>query len=238
MMKRWNFFLAVLVSFGGTITYASDFQTRESIRTAVATQTKDYLIAIYGEDKVTRDIEYRVSSMDSRLKLVACQVPLHTEPKETGFGAKRISVKVMCSTGSRWTIYVPVSIDIFDSVAVSTRNLQRGERISATDFVMKRTNTSVIGQSFIDSQAAVIGMVVSRPVRSGSVIKAQDIKEPVVVSKGDTITLLANQGALQVSSEGVALANGRMGEQIRVQNARSRRVVDARVTGPGRAEVW
>ena len=90
----------------------------------------------------------------------------------------------------------------------------------------------------MDDAQSVIGMVVHRPIRSGSVIKAQDIKAPIIVAKGETITLLANQGALQVSSEGVALSNGKMGEQIRVQNAHSRRIIDARVVGAGRAEVW
>jgi len=206
MMKGWIFFLTIIVLDVPFYTHASSFQDRDKIREAVSERVRSYLVAIYGSEKTEQDIDFRVSNMDSRLKLPECDVPLHAEPKESGYGAKHLSVKVICSTGSRWTIYVPVSIDIFDSVAVSTRNLQRGEKVRQSDFVMKRTNTSSIGQNFVDDERSVLGMVISRPIRSGSVIKAQDVKEPLVIVKGDTITLLANQGALRVSSEGVALA--------------------------------
>ena len=237
-MKGWNFFLFIIVLVCTSHSHASEFQDGSAIKTVVSERVYDYLVAIYGKTRAEEDIEFRVSGMDSRLKLPLCEAPLHAEPKESGFGAKQLSVKVMCPTGSRWTIYVPVSLSIYGDVAISTRNLQRGEKIQHGDFVMKRTNTSSIGQNFMDDAQSVIGMVVHRPIRSGSVIKAQDIKEPIIVAKGETITLLANQGALQVSSEGVALSNGKMGEQIRVQNAHSRRIIDARVVGAGRAEVW
>lgn len=237
MMKLWNFFLFVGILICSGHSHASKQQDISEIRTAASERVKDYLVAIYGSEKTEKDIEFRVSNMDSRLRLPQCDTALQAEPKESGFGAKQLSVKVYCATGSRWTIYVPVSISIYDKVAVSTRNLQRGEKLNESDFVMRRTNTSSIGQSYLDSETTLLGMEVNRPIRSGSIIKVHDIREPIVIAKGDSVTLEANQGALQVSSVGIALANGRMGEQIRVQNSRSKRIVDARVTGPGQAEV-
>jgi len=237
-MKTWTFFLGAFSLFAAGSAFARDFQKSEDIRQTVEERTLDYLTAIYGEQRVKSDIEFRVSNLDSRLKLPACELPIHAMPKENGFGGKNLSVKVQCTSASPWTIYVPVVIDIYSEVAITTRNISRGEVLAASDFSMKRTNTSVVGHNFIDEASQVDGKVAKRPLRAGRVILSQDLKKALLVNKGETIMLVANTGALQVSSEGVALSNGTLGEQIRVKNARSQRIVDARIVAPGRAEVW
>jgi len=47
----------------------------------------------------------------------------------------------------------------------------------------------------------------------------------------------AGNSTIQVKMPGEALSAGSVGEQIRVRNLNSKRVVKARVTGPGQVEV-
>lgn len=58
-----------------------------------------------------------------------------------------------------------------------------------------------------------------------------------VVHKGDQVVISAGSSTIQVKMPGEALSAGAIGDQIRVRNLNSKRVVKARVTGPGQVEV-
>lgn len=236
MIRR--IFLIYTVSLLGGYAHAADVtQDLDIVRQSVRTEVVYYLNGIYGLDKVKNDIQVKIGNLDSRLRLHHCDSSLRSTVKENNYGAKNVSVKVQCTSGSRWTIYVPVSLDIYDDVAVSTRNLRKGDVITSADFSFKRTNTSMLNASYLDTPSTLLGKEVRRPIRSGSVIKHQDVQEADLVSKGDTVVMTVAHGALEVKSEGTALNNGHLGEQIQVRNRVSKRIVDARVTGRGTAEV-
>ena len=55
--------------------------------------------------------------------------------------------------------------------------------------------------------------------------------------KGDQVVIRAKTNAINVFMPGEALSDGVPGEQIRVRNLRSQRIVRARVVEPGTAEV-
>ena len=58
-----------------------------------------------------------------------------------------------------------------------------------------------------------------------------------MVRKGDHVVITARSGSLSVRMPGEALSKGGLSEQIRVRNLNSKRVVKARVIGPGQVEV-
>jgi flagella basal body P-ring formation protein FlgA len=63
------------------------------------------------------------------------------------------------------------------------------------------------------------------------------LEQQALVLKGDQVVIIARSGTLAVRMPGEALAQGGLSEQIRVRNLNSKRVVKARVTGPGQVEV-
>lgn len=236
-MRRRIFLLYLTLCFSLPALAEQRFQSLDGIERTVSDEVSRYLTAIYGAEKLETDIEFKVSNLDTRLQLADCQSSMEAEVKQTSYSAKSLSIKVQCHAQTRWTIYVPVSVDIYTQVAVSTRNLHRGETVSEGDYVFKRTNTSSISQSYLDTEEQLLGKELSRALRAGSVIKKQDLKEPTLVNKGETVVITAKHGALEVKSEATALSNGELGEQIKVQNPRSKRIVDARITGRGTAEI-
>ena len=69
------------------------------------------------------------------------------------------------------------------------------------------------------------------------VITPRMIEEPKVVKKGDEVMIVATKGALSVRSSGVALSDGRVGQQISVKNSATKRIVKARVKRKGLVQV-
>ncbi|MBN9517528.1 flagellar basal body P-ring formation protein FlgA [bacterium] len=60
---------------------------------------------------------------------------------------------------------------------------------------------------------------------------------PPVVRARQRVTMTARVGALVVTAAGESHQDGRVGEVIRVENVDSRKVLRARVTGPGRVDI-
>ena len=67
--------------------------------------------------------------------------------------------------------------------------------------------------------------------------KVHKMEQAEIVKKGDKVNVSAKIGALTVVTSGIALADGRRGEQIDVENKRSSRVIRTVVTGPSAVEV-
>ena len=58
-----------------------------------------------------------------------------------------------------------------------------------------------------------------------------------MIKRGESVVMTAKSGALQVRIQATALTDGHAGEQISVRNKQSKRVVEARVIGPGKVSV-
>jgi flagella basal body P-ring formation protein FlgA len=65
----------------------------------------------------------------------------------------------------------------------------------------------------------------------------QQLEPPLVVRRGEAVVISAASSIVAVKVAGVALTDGRLGEQIRIKNLSSSRIVQAKMVGPGQAEV-
>ena len=71
--------------------------------------------------------------------------------------------------------------------------------------------------------------MVKHTIKKDTCIKEWMLEKPLVVKRGDMITILAESGNLRVTVRGRVLVKGHMGELIRVQNSMSKKIIYARV---------
>ena len=76
-------------------------------------------------------------------------------------------------------------------------------------------------------QDRVVALGAGEPLRLG------DVERPVLVHKGDLVTIVLRTASLQLTAQGKALDDGAFNALVRVENAKSHRVIDTAVTGPG-----
>ncbi|MGE5554156.1 MAG: flagellar basal body P-ring formation chaperone FlgA [Betaproteobacteria bacterium] len=81
------------------------------------------------------------------------------------------------------------------------------------------------------------GKQVARSVPTGTPLSRTDVMVPVVIRRGDRVTLCAETGGLILTAQGLALEEGGIGEVIKVQNAQSNRTVEGVVRGAGQVLV-
>src|SRR5690625_7830745 len=76
-------------------------------------------------------------------------------------------------------------------------------------------------------------MELRRPLKRHEPFRTGLLVEPLAVNRGDEVRLEAEIGGITVSTRGTAMSSGRVGQQIRVKNNNSERVVAGRRVSPG-----
>lgn len=202
-------------------------------------------VSLYVESQLKRQnmtgqpnhrVSYEVSQIDPRLRLADCNLPLSID-----LGSKqllgRVTAKVQCRGDKPWTIYVPVSIKVFKKVVTARTPVTKGDVLTRETLQLTEHEVSTLTQGYFTDLNAVANKQLRRSVTLNGIIKPNMLIEPKVVKKGDEVMIVAVKGSLAVRSPGVAMGDGRVGQQIMVKNSASKRLVKATVKQKGLVEV-
>lgn len=225
--------VAVLIGLGGLCTpaTAADRQDLEQLRQSARHYLQDYYQNRFDA------VEISVNRLDPRLRLPACQDNLAFDLRDLNGNGGAVSVKTQCLSATPWTIYIGAQIDIFQNVIVTRKALSRGDIVTRADLTHARMSSSSLRGGYFTDISDVLGKEVRRNLEPGEPLRDSLLTEPLAVSRGEIITLASTNGVIGVNTRAEALNNGRIGEQIRVRNLSSQRVVTASVVEPGRVEV-
>lgn len=181
-------------------------------------------------------IDLRVSAkLDERVTMPVCDQEL--DSKVHSRSANAISVMVHCSAPQPWTLYVPVKAERSAEVLVLASSLGVGTLLTEEHITFKKRDLGSLAYGYLTHPDEVIGKHLKRPLQAGWALSNQDIQSPHLIKRGDTVTLIAKAGPVEVRAVGKALSNAGADERIRVENFSTRRVVDGTVTLSGLVEV-
>ncbi len=127
-------------------------------------------------------------------------------------------------------------LEAIADVATATTTLHKGDLITADKITMERKTVDNLDQPIVDKQQ-LIGKQADRTVKAGKTIEQAYIVSPPIIKEGEMIKIFARKGILQISTSGIAKADGRLGETIQVKNVSSNKLIYCRVDGPGMVSV-
>ncbi|MBB3225618.1 flagella basal body P-ring formation protein FlgA [Luteibacter sp. Sphag1AF] len=170
-------------------------------------------------------------TLDSRLALADCPSrPVFSVPGGRALGA-RTTVAAQCP-GS-WTVRIPVRIQMFTQVLVTTRPLARGDGVGANDVHAEERDVASLAYGYVAALDQIDGRSLARPLRAGTVLTPGMLAGRQAVRIGDTVSMVANVEGVVVHAQGVAMGAGDTGTRLRVRNSASGKVLDAVVSGEG-----
>lgn len=219
----------------GTLASTTQAQAPQDLA-AVRAQVTDYLQQYYQTSGIERT-KVTVGRLDPRLRLAACPAALELSHQDAERRGGNLTVHTRCPGPTPWALYVPAEVSVYRQIAVASRSLARGHRLTAGDVTLAVRDTGQLRQGFVTHTDAAIGMALQRPLQAGDPVRLSQLEAPTVVRRGDQVRLKASTGTITVDTKGTALSDGRVGDQVRVRNDRSERVVRGRVIGPGTVEV-
>ncbi|MNX69166.1 flagellar basal body P-ring biosynthesis protein FlgA [compost metagenome] len=135
------------------------------------------------------------------------------------------------------TVYPRVEIKVWQDVWVSTQALHRGQLFDPSLGRADRRSLETVMGSPAVALTPLAGAVVKREVPAGTVLVNEMFDLPALVKNGKEVTVRLVSGELVIVTRGQAVADGAMGQLVRVFNPDSRKDYVARVTGIDEVEV-
>lgn len=126
----------------------------------------------------------------------------------------------------------PVTGRLFPVTAVPVlkTQLQKGELITADDLDYINVRNNELGANVVVSAENLVGMAPRRGIAAFKPMTASDIASPVVVKKGEIVTMVLQNSEMTLTTQGKALENGAVGETVRIVNPSSGQSVEGVVT--------
>lgn len=186
---------------------------------------------------ITGRYEIQVNRLDSRLRMPACDQPLVTSLESPAQPVGRVTVRVGCQGTTAWSLLVPAQVRLYRSVVVAQRPLARGTILSAQDIDWRERDIGTLNQGYLTEPEQALGSQLTRPVSIDQVLTPNHLERAPVVRKGDHVVISAGAASLSVRMPGEALEEGAIGQQVRVRNLSSQRIIRARISGPGQVVV-
>ncbi len=180
---------------------------------------------------------FEVSQIDSRLRLKACPYPLLFEFSNRQKIQGNTALIVRCEQNTGWKFILPVRIDLYDDVLVTTRSLHKGQIIDKHQVKFQKQNISRLNNGYYSKNDELSGLEVRRNLNRGVVLTPDSLRPRLMVKSGQRVTLILDYKGLQIKSSGQALQSARRGDVIKVRNNQSNRIVEGIVSGEAQVRV-
>ncbi|MGO4406000.1 flagellar basal body P-ring formation chaperone FlgA [Bosea sp. RAF48] len=122
-------------------------------------------------------------------------------------------------------------------VVVPKRLISRGETLGKDDVIVERRPRDGQGGEIISDARAAVDKVARRALLAGVPLRGSDVQREEIVGKGDLVTIVYEAPGLMITLRGKANEAGAMGDVVSVTNPQSKRVLQGKVSGPGRVSV-
>jgi flagella basal body P-ring formation protein FlgA len=164
--------------------------------------------------------------LDPRLRVAACDRALTGFLTDTSPLRFQTTVGVRCEGSVRWTIYTSVRVETQAPVLVARKPLARDDELNADDFRLETRRVPGLLSAYVTDVTALKGQRLRRALAVDDPLSFDALAPANLIHRGQSVVLVAHAGGLEVRMNGVALADGRASEHIRVQNTSSQRIVE------------
>ncbi|MEM1176054.1 MAG: flagellar basal body P-ring formation chaperone FlgA [Pseudomonadota bacterium] len=181
--------------------------------------------------------EVQAGTLDSRLRLPMCELPLEPFLRPGTRIKARTTVGVRCTGGRPWKVYVPVDLVITKAVLVPKQVLRVGHVITADDLTTDTRDVSRMTNGYYADPAELIGQRVRQQLVAGRIITPSTVQADDVIRRGQSVTLVVKSDVININMAGKAMSDGALNQRIRVKNNNSGRIVEGIVRSPEHVEI-
>jgi len=215
----------------------------EIIRASQIISQEDYLnhFSDYIAKHIGPNVRFEISRFqvkgDTPLPVGELTVNVQHQTSVNLRGYVSLSISILVNNQFIQRVGLSGWIDRFEDIVCASRPLERNHLILRKDVQLNTRNVSKIKDTYYTHIDDVIGKQIQRKAGNGQIIYASMIETPPLIYKGDKVTIIAESRALLIKTTGIALSDGYAGEQIRVKNTMSNKVIQANVVDQNTVKV-
>lgn len=146
-----------------------------------------------------------------------------------GWGSASLALIVRVDGHVRKNVAVRVDVEALSDMVVTTRQLERGEVISATDVSLQKRDLSAAGGKLCRSLDEVVGKRLKGTAKGNMPLRSDQLEKIPLVKNGQQVLIVLENDLMRITSNGRAKGAGAAGELVMVQSLASQKDILARV---------
>jgi flagella basal body P-ring formation protein FlgA len=148
-------------------------------------------------------------------------------------GRRRFDVQLVREGAVLATVPVTARTEARGSVVVAKQSLPRGAVLGPNDLTVVERNSRDVPDDALTAPEQAIGMETKVALAAEAPLPRTALAPPVVVKKGDLVTMIVETAAMKLTVLGEALEPGAIGAAIKVMNHASKQTVAGKVIDNG-----
>ncbi|MCS7213171.1 MAG: flagellar basal body P-ring formation chaperone FlgA [Candidatus Calescibacterium sp.] len=191
------------------------------------------------ESDIVQKIRQEISCDDCDIKVLSYHLPFGKKieefdsveiiSKDTKAYGRKIFTAYFAKEGKNFIGTIFAYVDKMVQVLVPTRRVERNEKLSFSDLEIKFVPLTLVPKDFL-SPDEISGREISLkvPVAKGEILRRAHIADELVIRKGDKVKLVLENPKFYIEFPAIALSDAKSGEEIKVRNLNSNKVVYGR----------
>lgn len=158
---------------------------------------------------------------------------------ETSEGSDKFSVEAEIFADGESVAQTKLSGRYFvlQEIAVPLRDVSKDEIIKQEDVSYLMVRAGKIKNDTLRDDYKLVGKQAVRTLKAGKPVSEKDVREEVIVEKGQDVLVVYKNKGLQITSKMEALEDGAKGERIKLLNTKSGKEVAGKVVDKNMVEV-
>ena len=186
------------------------------------------------EDLVVRRVEAQPATIS--LSSDKYTFAVVDQPPAIRLGKNALTIAFLVNGKEEGRVRLDGDLLLYGTVLCTARKLDRHHPRAAGDLVAVRRDLGNLDPAVLRRPEEAVGKELKSALPAGAILYSQQLESPLVIKRGDRITIMAKTDQIQVTVPGTAQENGAAGDVIRVKNLMSRKQISARVLDKGLVE--
>jgi flagella basal body P-ring formation protein FlgA len=124
---------------------------------------------------------------------------------------------------------VKLNIKMYKEVVVAAKTVLSHETFTEDSIKLERMDISRLPHGFLTDINSAVGLTARRIISPGMVLCNTMLEKPVVVKRGNKVTIIARVGGTEITAPGQAMQDGTENQIIKVQNLNSQKIISAKI---------
>ncbi len=129
-------------------------------------------------------------------------------------------------------IEIPARIKIWSTVPIALKSMHKGEIIDENSITYEKRDITYINYEIV-SLEKILGKRINANITAGNIITGGLIENNKTIHRGDQVRIIAQSGAVRISSSGKALQDATIGQKIRIQREGTRDILEGYIARDG-----
>lgn len=178
------------------------------------------------EDMVIRKVSYSGLPVLPTGKMTYEVIPAQ---RERFAGNVSISVNFIVNGEKVRTLGITGRVDVYQNIYHASRALKQNDIVTPADLELQRINITESPDDYVTRPDQALNNRIVRGVRLHEPITLKDVDKPLVLKRGDPVTIVYAQPGIHVTAKGLAKEDGAQGATIRISNVKSNKIISCRV---------